>query len=163
MIHEWAWYVLELNPEPWAVGPVGMGRRNGKPYAYVGRNQQLFAYQQAVKEELGTQTMVEGPIELQFFFWRNRADYTTPQARTHRKHEADGTNLSKALEDALQGVFYRNDKDVVSMHWELVDQGPEVDGKIVIAIRPYWSRPITFPIGVQVMLDELKPQEEPQW
>lgn len=155
MTNEWAWYVLELNPEPWAVGPVGMGRRNNKPYAYVGRNQQLHAFQEAVKEEL-VSVMIEGPIELQFFFWRNRADYTTPQARTARKHEADGTNMAKALEDALQGVFYKNDKDVVSMHWEVVDQGPEVVGKIVIAIRPYQPRPIIFPQEVQVLLEEIE-------
>lgn len=128
------WFLLNLNPEPWAIGPVGYSRRGGRMSAYVGRNQQLDAYKQAVKEELGTQDQLTGKIVLRFFFWRNRAEYTTPQARTHRKHEADLTNLVKSTEDALQGILFVNDKDVIDSHGVLVEQGPDVEGRIIIGV-----------------------------
>lgn len=130
-----AWFVLNLNPEPWAIGPVGYSRRGGKMSAYVARNQQLDAYKQAVREALGPQNKIEGKINLKFWFWRNRAEYTTPQALTHRKHEADGTNLAKATEDALQGVLFDNDRDVSHQEWFLVAQGPDITGRIVIYIE----------------------------
>lgn len=128
------WYVLEVNPEPWAIGPVGTARRGGKVTSYVGRNQQLDAYKEAVKEALGEQALIEGKVELKFFFWRNRAEYTTPQAKLHRKHEADLTNLQKATEDALQGVLFTNDRDVQHIESYIVEQGPEVEGRVVIGI-----------------------------
>lgn len=135
-MNEWSWFVLELNPEPWAIGPVGYARRGGKMSAYVGRNAQLDAYKEAIRDEIGDGYMlIEGKVELRFWFWRNMAEYKTPQARTHRKHEADGTNMAKATEDALQGVLFKNDKDTNHMVWTVVEQGPDVVGKLVIAIR----------------------------
>lgn len=141
------WIHLPLNPEPWAIGPVGYARRGGNMSAYVGRNQQLDAYKQAVKELIGNwlvdhpdiadQFPIEGKVELKFFFWRNRADYKTPQEQTARKHEADGTNMAKATEDALQDLLLKNDKDVSKMTWTVVEQGPEVESCIVIGIKPF--------------------------
>lgn len=126
------WFVLNLNPEPWAIGPVGYRRSGGKMSAYVGRNQQLDAYKEAVREALGPQEKIQGKVDLKFFFWRNRAEYTTPQARSHRKHEADMTNLQKATEDALQGVLFDNDRDVLHCESFLVAQGPDITGQIII-------------------------------
>ena len=146
------WYVVELNPEPWAIGPVGYARRNGKMSAYVGRNQQLDAYKEAVRESLGLGLpMIEGKVRLEFYFWRNRAAYTTPQAQTHRKHEADLTNLQKATEDALQGVLFKNDRDVNEVYSVLVAQGPEVEGKIVIGVERSVEQP-ELPTEVQALL-----------
>lgn len=131
------WYFLDVNPEPWAIGPVGYARRGGKMSAYVGRNDQLHHYKEAIKEAIRSQqpVMFEGPFELTIWFWRSRDEYTTPQARTHRKHEADATNLYKATEDALQGILYANDKDNHHTEGFLVEQGPEVHGKVVLRIR----------------------------
>lgn len=129
------WFVLDVNPEPWAIGPVGVSRVGGKLRPYVGRNAQLDAYKQAIADELGDQEMLTGKIILRFFFWRNRAEYETPQARTHRKHEADTTNLQKSTEDALQGILFKNDKDVPDIHSRLVEQGPDVKGRVVIGIK----------------------------
>jgi len=127
------YFVLDINPEPWAVGPAGVARKNGKLIPYIGPNKQLQAYQNAIKELIGEQPkFIDGKILLRFYFWRNRAEYETPQARTHRKHEADTTNLQKATEDALQGILFKNDKDVVDIHSKMVAQGPDVRGKIVI-------------------------------
>lgn len=132
----WTWIVLSLNPEPWRIGPLSVGRKNGKMFPMVGRDTQLYYYQQAIKEELGDEwTLIQGPVELKFFFWRRRDEYQTPQARSHRKHEADGTNMAKATEDALQGVLFKNDKDTNHMEWTIVEQGPQVEPRIVIAIR----------------------------
>lgn len=131
------WFVLDLNPEPWAIGPVGYSRRGGKMSAYVGRNQQLDAYKQAVVEAIGDHhTLIEGKVKLRFYFWRNRAEYSTPQARSHRKHEADATNMQKATEDALQGILFKNDKDVNDVQSIVVEQGPDVQGRIVIMVAP---------------------------
>lgn len=132
-----SWYVLDINPEPWAVGPAGVARKSGKLIPYIGQNQQLKAYQNAIQELIGEQAFIEGKISLRFWFWRERAEYTTPQAKTHRKHEADTTNLQKATEDALQGVLFKNDKDVADIHSTMVAQGPDVHGKIVIQAEPY--------------------------
>lgn len=135
-----AWYLLRINPEPWAVGPLDIGRRGGKVYATMGQNQQLAAYQEAVRDEIQMQNPVmltpqsgDG-IGLRIFFWRNRAEYTTPGQRKHRKHEADVTNLVKATEDALQGILFDNDRDNVHVEGWMVEQGPDVDGKILIEV-----------------------------
>lgn len=150
------WFVLDINPEPWAVGPAGVARKSGKLIPYIGQNQQLKAYQNAVAELVGTQdSMLEGKIQLKFWFWRNRAEYTTPQARTHRKHEADVTNLQKATEDALQGVLFKNDKDVVDIHSIMVAQGPDVQGKIVIYCEKFAmsERGLTSNLPEEVRMD----------
>lgn len=140
------WFYLPLNPEPWAIGPVGYARREGKMSAYVGRNQQLDAYKEAVREGLKDlfpdEPMYEGLFTLTFFFWRNRAEYSTPQSETARKNEADGTNMAKATEDALQGVLFKNDKDVRRMTWTVVEQGPDVIPAVVVGIEPYVERPL---------------------
>lgn len=146
------WFLLDLNPEPWAIGPVGYARRGGKMSAYVGRNQQLDAYKEAVREALGPQEMIEGKVKVLFYFWRQMAEYTTPQARTHRKHEADTTNLQKSTEDALQGVLFSNDKDVRDIHSILVEQGPEVEGRIIIAVEKVNG---SIPDAVALIPDEM--------
>lgn len=154
------WFVLGLNPEPWAVGPVGYARKNGKMSAYVGRNQQLDAYKEAVAEglkellerEMPAFEMYEGKLDLKFYFWRNMAEYSTPQAQTHRKHEADGTNLAKATEDALQGILFANDKDVKRMTWEVVEQGPDVIPAVAVQVQPYVEMPL--PHTLIQMLDQ---------
>jgi hypothetical protein len=43
------WYVLGVNPRPWAVGPLSSGRNaTGKVFATMGRNQELHAYEAAL-------------------------------------------------------------------------------------------------------------------
>lgn len=154
---EWEWFVLDVNPEPWAVGPLSVGRKAGKVFPYMGRNDQLFHYKEAVKEELvGCDLFLENcKIELQLFFWRRRDEYKTPQARTHRKHEADLTNLQKATEDALQGVLFKNDKDVKRIESRIVDQGPDVIPKVVLGVRKIGHDSIYLPEWVTQRVREL--------
>ena len=164
---DWHWFVLDVNPEPWAIGDLSVGRRNGKAFPMVGRNNQLHSYKEAVKEALGDPGIFfEGPIELQFFFWRRRDEYKTPQARTHRKHEADATNLQKATEDALQGVLFKNDKDVNDIHSVVVEQGSDVTPRVVVAIRKGTEFPKVmegFPDDVCALLDEIDGQNVTQY
>lgn len=133
---DYDWYILEINPEPWAVGPIAYARRSGKMSAYMGQNAQLNAYKEAIREELLTKNplLLEGKISLQLFFWRRRDDYETAQAKRHRKHDADLTNLQKATEDALQGLLFKNDKDVIDCHTRVVEQGPDAAGRVVVGV-----------------------------
>lgn len=146
------WYFLDVNPEPWAIGPVGYARRGGKMSAYVGRNDQLHHYKEAIKEAILKQdpVKIEGQFELTIWFWRERAEYTTHQARTHRKHEADATNLYKATEDALQGILFDNDRDNAHTEAWMMEQGEVVHGKVVVRIRPrpILSLPLDTPVRI---------------
>lgn len=139
------WVVLPLNPEPWRIGPVGVARGNGRMVGTVGRDQQLHAYKEAVAEQVRMkldavddyhdQYIFAGKTKLTIYLWRQRASYETHQAGTHRKHEADATNMLKATEDALQGIFYKNDKDNSDVRCVIVEQGEETIPKIVIHIE----------------------------
>lgn len=120
------WYKVIVNPEPWALGPVGTGRRGGKIWAYVGRNQQLYMYQQAVKEELAGSSWYEGELHLLFLFWR---------CTSVTDHAADTTNLQKGTEDALQGVLFENDRVVIHSESIIMAQGPDVEGKVLFGIE----------------------------
>jgi hypothetical protein len=106
---------------------------------------------------MGTQEMYDGLLEVKFWFWRRRDEYKTPQARTHRKHEADATNLQKATEDALQGILYKNDKDNRHVESFVVEQGPNVEPMIAIAIRQISPDHMDFlvPNKVQDMIADL--------
>jgi Holliday junction resolvase RusA-like endonuclease len=157
----WKWFVLDVNPEPWRIGPVSVGRRGGKVFGTVGRDQQLHYYKEAVRSELdaGDFEPIVGKVELMFFFWRRRDEYKTPQARTHRKHEADVTNLQKATEDALQGILFKNDKDTNDIRGVMVEQGADVTPRIAIAIRRGHEVPMDalrlIPDNVWSLLNEL--------
>lgn len=141
------WLIMPINPEPWAIGPVGYGRRNGKMSAYVGQNAQLNAYKEtiaeAAREIWGPRPPLEGPVRLALYFWRHRAEYTTPQARTHRKHEADATNMQKATEDALQGIAFKNDRDNLCVFSQIMEQSadtmPLVIAHVGVGSEPFES------------------------
>lgn len=155
---DFTWFVLDVNPEPWAIGDLSVGRKGKSVFPKVGRNQQLWNYQQAIKEAIGKPDVwFDGNIELMFFFWRSRDEYQTHQARTHRKHEADLTNLQKATEDALQDILFKNDKDVRVIHSVMMDQGADVHGKVVIGIREASTFHMfgTLPAATMQLVEEL--------
>lgn len=134
------WFVLDVNPEPWEIGPLNVVRKGGQFRPFVGRSQQLHDYKLAVAEGIrrGSQPyhMIDGDVSLTCWFWRHRPDYETWQARRHRKHEADDTNLFKATEDALQGILYDNDKNNVHIQGFVVAQGPDVEPGVIICAKP---------------------------
>lgn len=129
------WIHLSVNPDPWAIGPLGVGKRNGKYFPYVGRNTQLHAFKEAVREELELLQVKPVPYDtyaLKFFFWRRLDSHAGG-----KKHVADATNMQKALEDALQEVLIGNDRDVRDIQSVIVEQGSDVKPSILIHIDSY--------------------------
>ncbi len=168
-----AWFALNLNPEPWAVGPLGVARRAGKMTPYMGRNQQLDAYKEAVRDELitrypATATLYPPYYELDFYFWRNRADYEGEKKRV-RKNEVDATNMQKATEDALQGLLIENDRMVNRVQSVIVAQGPSVTGAVAFRLR--WGVPEDkerpeIPTDVVMLVDSFanrQPVDSNEW
>lgn len=140
MIHHW--YLVPINPEPWQVGSAGVGRRGGKLVPYIGPSVQLREYQNAIREELRAQTppKITGPVFLQFYFWRQSASYEGATRRAKR-NRPDVTNMQKACEDAIQDILIGNDRDTVHVQSVLVEEGPNVMGKIVIGVAADTSPP----------------------
>ena len=133
-------FMIPINPEPWTIGPVGITNRGGTKRPFVAPNPQLLNYQQAVKEHLlalaPRPTIVDEECELNFYFWRRLDSYVTASNRGHKRHVADATNLQKGLEDALQGVIITNDRLVVRINSEVIEQGPDVHPGIIIVQKP---------------------------
>lgn len=130
------WFVFPINPEPWAVGDAYVIRKGGMRAA-VGPNAQLKAYQAAIREEIGSPEkelwFEKGTkLKLTCYFWRQRAEYITPQARTARKHEIDATNALKAIEDAFQGYLYHNDKDNLEVRSVMVSQDIDITHPVIV-------------------------------
>lgn len=139
------YFNLDINPEPWRIGPVSAARnkKNGGWYAQVGRDQQLHAYKQAVREQLGDYNtfLAPGLFVSKYFFWRRRDSYTTQLQREHRKHEADLTNMLKATEDACQEILFGNDRDCVSHENYIFEQDTDVRPRVVVGVSPIGVRP----------------------
>lgn len=129
-------FVIGINPDPWAIGPLSVGRRNGKVYPMIGPNLQVVAYKEALKEHLDGAGVLEGEVEVHLYVWR-RLDTGTVGDRKKTKHYADATNIQKATEDALQGVLITNDKNVKRISTEIIEQTSEAQPCIVIRVRPY--------------------------
>lgn len=131
------YYVLNINPEPWAIGDVSVGRNKDKLFGRVSPNPNLVAYQNAVREELaGVEKLNISDYSLTFFFWRQQARYLDAADRRRQRNQADATNLQKGLEDGLQEVLFDNDRDVKDIRSVIVDQGPKVESKILIVAEP---------------------------
>lgn len=141
------WYLIEdVNPEPWTSPEVSFKFVGGRPRPVVYKRQQLSTYQEALREEMqrlypDTEQMA-GDLDVIFFFWRQVAEKQTTDRKTHANY-ADVTNLQKATEDALQDILYANDRAVRHIRSEIVDQGPNVNSRILILVSPYVPYPGT--------------------
>ena len=130
------YFVLKVNPEPWAIGEVS----RTKSGARISPNPNLAAFQNAVREELDEcEPLPDTFRKLTFYFWRQQARYIDAGDRVRQRNQADATNMQKALEDALQGVLFENDRDVRDIRSVIVDQGAHVKepGIIIRADRIY--------------------------
>lgn len=132
-----AQYVIrDINPEPWTSPSASASRIGGRVVARVHKNARLRAYQEAIKEALeGVDEPRDGPVDLEFYFWRQLEQYKTDKDKLRRRNRADVTNLQKALEDAIQGILITNDRNVVSITSVMVEQGPDVVPRIGIMIH----------------------------
>jgi hypothetical protein len=127
------WYHLNVNPEPWAIGALGIGKRGGKFFPTVAPNHQMVAYKEAVAGELeGVAPLPPGTYSLTFYFWRLVENFETESGTRKFKNFADATNLQKATEDALQGALFDNDRNVRDVRSVIVDQGYDVKPGVVI-------------------------------
>ena len=162
------WFVLDVNPYPWKVPPISVGRKGGKVFPKVGRDEGLFVYKESIKAALAREetTFVTGPIALYMWFWRNMP---TVQGKKLR-HEADTTNIQKATEDALQGILFGNDADVASVHSVRVAQGVDVPPMLVLCVSPFTmpmlQSSVDFPDAVKWHISELhnrKPESNNEW
>jgi Holliday junction resolvase RusA-like endonuclease len=132
------WHFIPLNAEPWSVGPLSLGRRNGKMYPMIGQNTQLHMYQEAIKEALeDVKALPEGKYALTFYVWRSVDSYQSTRGRKVHRNVVDATNIQKATEDALQGILFNNDRDVRDIRTVIVEQEANTTPGIVLHARPW--------------------------
>lgn len=157
------WYLIPLNPEPWAVGDAGIGRKNGKLFARISPEPNLKAFQEAVKEETEDWEMLPySEFKLTFYLWRQQVSYISTSDKRVQRHQADATNMQKALEDALQGVLFDNDRAVRDIRTVVVAQGPNVVPKIIIKAEEYVIFEDSLPAHVQARRTQ-KPETDNVW
>lgn len=124
------YYVLHINPEPWAIGSVSRSAKG----ATISPNPNLVAYQNAVREAMEGVSKLppSAGYKLTFRFWRQQAKYIDMNDHVRQRNQADATNMQKALEDALQGILFDNDRQVADIRSVIIDQGPKVTPCIII-------------------------------
>lgn len=135
-------HITGINPEPWVAPEHGIGRKNGKVYVQTYKSSGLQGYQDAVKEEIVTQNghlsewlaAREEKLQVTFWLWRT-LDTSEVDGRRRTRNIADATNMQKALEDALQGILYKNDRLNVDVRTIVVEQTPETMPHITIEVR----------------------------
>lgn len=141
-----------VNPQPWTPGEVG---RRGK-FSTLVKDQQLVVYQAAIQELLGahverknrvtTITKIPGgfadwfepldmPLRVEFRLWRRIEQWETPAGRKQSSRIADATNMQKALEDALQGIVFKNDKKNTHITTDVREQAKGIEPAIEIEVR----------------------------
>lgn len=152
-------FVLWINPEPWAVGTISSGRKNGKIFSRMSPDPNLVAFQKAVKESFEGLPMLPADFtKLTFYFWRQQAVYLDAADRRRHRNQADATNMQKGLEDALQGILFENDRNVREIRSVIVEQGPKIEPCIVIQAERYVETWVTE-IG-DIMYAEMRKQSE---
>lgn len=183
---EKTWYVVDVNPRPWVVGPLSVARSGKGMYPKMGRNQELYDYQQAVVEtlrleypnlkslgEIGT-LWGRREVEIALYFWQqievSEREDRLGRKRTYRGHNADLTNMVKAAEDAVAGLFFDNDVQVRAQRNVIMDRGEHIpQGLVVMSVEGFsgpdpdelpdfvWQKvePILHP-GVLVNGEDLK-------
>lgn len=150
------WYVLPgINPVPWTSPEVSIGKKNGKMFPMVYASAELKTYKESVKEEMEDRypdvEAIEDEVGLKLYFWRRLDEMKSNRRR--KGHVADATNLQKATEDALQGILFKNDQQVIHAESWVMAQHDEVDPLIVIELVWHPDRP-TLPDEVQAVVDE---------
>lgn len=138
------YWIEGINPLPWTAPGIGVVRRGGKPVPTTYKDGGLAAYQEAVRDALEDQVAGETPetyaapsVWLRFYLWRELPSYQGDGARRSTRNVADATNMQKALEDACQGVLFKNDRQVKDIATVIVEQSPTTQPFIVIEADLY--------------------------
>ncbi len=135
-------HITGINPEPWTVGTLSLGYNKGKAFPKMSKDGRLRDYQTGIAESIKTAypelKMFDPlvPLELHCKFWRGLDRYTTETGRSHTRHVADATNMTKSLEDALQGILFKNDNQVKWSSGQIIDEGLDVEPRIMIICHP---------------------------
>lgn len=131
-----------VNPYPWRAPKNSTMRRGGKiiPTSYP--DPEMVIYQEAVKEfirdEYPRLELIppgEHGLHVTFSYWRS-LNYGG-----QRRNPVDVTNLNKALEDALQGLLYDNDRFNRTVTGNMVVQARDIEPLIMITAVQYESEP----------------------
>lgn len=127
------YYLVEgINPEPWEAPTASIGRKNGKHYVHMHKNDSVRSYQDGFRiaflQQNPDSQLFDGDVELNLYFWRQRDTETKAKS-------ADATNLQKATEDALQGLLFQNDRSVIKVASRIMEQEPETEPKVLIGIQ----------------------------
>lgn len=146
---------IPLNPEPWAVGTLGIAYKGRKPYPTMAPNPQLVSFKEAIKEHFeGHDYMLPyKEVEVEFYFWRRLDQYLGPSGRKVTKSAADSTNLQKGLEDALQGILFGNDRYVRSIKSVIMDQSRTTEPMILVTATQFFN-PLEFPPDIPSEVQE---------
>lgn len=130
-------FVLQVNPEPWKTPPFSAVRKGGRAIVVAGRDETSHITKEAIAAELLAQgaEMMDPPYMIHFLFYRHREHYVSEKGRNLHKREADGTNMQKLTEDAMQGVLITNDVKVRFISSQVVEQSKTAPALIVILIE----------------------------
>ena len=104
------WYVLYVNPEPWAVGSISVGSKGAR----MSPNPNLVAFQNAVREDLkgrGEELLPSEYRRFEFYFFRQTAVYLDSLDRRRSRNQADATNGGIAPAAAIGPRGNRADKE----------------------------------------------------
>ncbi|ANA87287.1 RusA-like resolvase [Gordonia phage Gibbles] len=142
-------YLVPVNPRPWKTPPYSVGKSaSGALKVHSGRDEAGHDFKEAVREELVAQgaEMLTAPYRIEFWFWRNM----DPNSK-----EADATNMQKLTEDSLQGLLIDNDRNVLSVTSNIVEQGAHVPGMILIEIEGEYKYRRSIPDRMLEMVDRM--------
>lgn len=161
-------YYLPINPEPWAVGPLGVGRKGGKHYPYMGPNLKLKSFQEEVKAwfEGRRVRQFDEEVTLRFYFWRRLDRYRNPSGREVLAHASDATNMQKSTEDALQGILFKNDSQVKYVASAVMEQNEHTKPGVGILIMPHHDYEVYTPGNLsteRMNQDLVRPVETNAW
>jgi len=131
------YHITGIEPEPWALGDLFVGKKGGKFFPRIAPADHLVAYQEALREEFVLQNghahLIEhDDLRLVLHFWRSLGD---------GRQYADATNLQKATEDALQGILYANDRQVRDVRSIIQEQAVGIRPHIAIEVYRYGNVP----------------------
>lgn len=142
-------FIKDVNPEPWTVPDLGLGRKPGGVYPIATTKAVQRMYQTAIRESVQQALPSdfemfpdEQRLELRIVVRRQietitKVNVKTGKSRTTKGHIADATNIQKATEDALQGLIFTNDNQVGHASCEIIAQGEDEDPGIYITVKPY--------------------------
>ena len=111
-------FTVPGEPCPWTVWT----RRGPKPVGFENMEVWQEAIQVAAIRACGGKPLWDGPIKLEMEFWRQilpsapkKPDSLTLWKERHIIMRPDCLNYAKAAEDALKGIIFNDDRQVVAL------------------------------------------------